>query len=229
MREALANGAVLVWRVPVRDDCPTALLSDDEQDRANRLRQEDARHRFVSSRTALRTILGKLLEKEPGALAFDAGEHGKPFLASPASSLNFNAAHSGDKVLIAIADTLEVGVDIEVIEAGRDLEGIAHRYFRPEEYTALARLPDDERPQVFTQVWTRKEAYLKARGTGIRGGLASFSVSIPPQPPKLTGGTDGGTWSMADIACGEGYAATVCAAGGPLQVLIRDWEWGAQP
>jgi 4'-phosphopantetheinyl transferase len=224
MREAIAGGAVGVWRVPVGESPPLALLSDDERERAERLRVEEARARFVACRVALRGILSNLTGAPMDAITFGAGEYGKPFLVAPQSTLHFNAAHSGGMGLVAVADGCEVGIDIETVDPERDMEPIAHRYFRPEEYAALSRLRDMERARTFTAVWTRKEAYLKARGTGIRGGLASFSVTVPPTPPRLVHGMDRGVWSMAEINCGSEYAATVCAAGRSLQVCVRDWD-----
>lgn len=229
MKDALANGAVGVWRIPAMELPGAPVLNAEEKARAERLRNEGARIRFVVGRVALRMILGELLRVGPETLEFGAGLHGKPLLLNASDDLRFNIAHSGAKALIAVANAREVGVDIETIEQDRDLEGIAHRYFRPEEYAALARLSDAERPAIFTRVWTRKEAYLKARGTGIRGGLASFAVTIPPEPPRLASDPAGAAWSFADIDCGDGYAAAICAAGRPLQLLLREWDWSPGP
>jgi len=223
MRQAIEEGAVGVWRVAIAKAPPMDALSPGERTRANRLRHEGARARFVACRTALRGILSELLDIAPDKVVFGVGEFGKPFIDSPDTTLRFNAAHSGSIGLIAVAKDREVGIDIESIDPGRDIEAIAHRYFRPEEYTALARLPDSERPRIFTAIWARKEAYLKARGTGIRGGLASFSVSVPPDPPRLIAGGDWGAWALADMDCGGGHAAAVCAAGHPMHVIVRDW------
>ena len=114
---------------------------------------------------------------EPMRHEIRAGKLGKPYLPD-APAFQFNLSHSGERVLCAVSDR-PVGCDVERIE--RDLTGLARRFFHPEEQAALAAVPEEERNALFVRLWTRKESYLKAKGTGISESLSGFSAVSPPR------------------------------------------------
>jgi 4'-phosphopantetheinyl transferase len=161
------------------------LLSADERDRIGRLRFEAHRERALLSRGILRWLLGAYSRTAPDKLVFLYGAHGKPALASP-GSLHFNASHSGDYAAFAVTRLGDAGVDIEL--ARDDLarrEEIAARYFAAGEHEQLRRVPETQRTQAFFNLWTRKEAFVKARGDGLFSGLDQFEVSLD-EPRLLT-------------------------------------------
>ena len=124
----------------------------------------------------------------------------------------------------------------------RATAGIARRFFSPREVDALFALPEHLRAAAFFRCWTRKEAYIKAKGRGLSIPLASFAVSLAPQQPAALIWTGDGTseqphrWSLDDIAldkidadihASQGYAAAL-AVEGP-QPDVRLWNWGSLP
>jgi 4'-phosphopantetheinyl transferase len=128
----------------------------------------------------LRRLLGAELQRDPAALDFQAGSHGKPRLAGAdaGSGLEFNLSHSGDHALLGCAWRHELGVDIEQWRDMRDEAALVQRYFSPAEQVAYAALPAARRSRGFFQCWTRKEAYVKAVGLGLGLPLDSFDVSL---------------------------------------------------
>ena len=103
------------------------------------------------------------------------GEHGKPYFefVSEELSFEFNISHSGDYVAVAVG-VVPVGVDIQIVQNNR--MKLAGRFFSVEENEALDGLADEEKLQRFFQIWTRKEALLKADGCGITIDLRGFST-----------------------------------------------------
>jgi 4'-phosphopantetheinyl transferase len=177
--------AIDVWSIDL-DAAPEELadlLDHDERARANRFVFPAHSRRFVAARGHLRVLLGTYLGCAPEAVAFDYGAWGKPTLRAPASQgLSFNLAHSGGQALITVGRTEALGIDIEVM---RPMEGwldIATRTFAHGEINALQALPPPKQMDGFFACWTRKEAIIKFWGEGLSADLASFDVSIDPQP-----------------------------------------------
>ena len=207
-----------------------ATLSADERARADRFVFDEHRHRFIVARAMLRDVLGRYLQVQPADVRFYYGPHGRPELTGVPSSLRFNLSHSRDLALLAVADRIDVGIDVEAIRADFATLEIAARFFSRHEIAALQRL-DAEGAQVdaFFSCWTRKEAYIKARGVGLSLGLDTFDVTLEPGAPAELLATrhdddDAALWSMAAIAAGVGYAAAVCAAVTPLLLQGYDWQ-----
>lgn len=153
-----------------------AVLSEDERARASRYRRHADRQRAVSGRAALRRLLGARLRREPSTLSFTANRHGKPALQDGGAV--FNLAHSGNCVLIALADdnTLEaVGVDVERHDDSLDFAALAAYAFTAQERAALAQTPHAPTAAFFAN-WAAKEAVLKAVGVGIAEHLQALSI-----------------------------------------------------
>lgn len=193
------------------------LLSEDERARAARFKVEHARRAFVVSRGFLRTILGNALGCAPRIVRLGEGPHGKPFLtgAHAGSGIEFNVSHSGDLFLYALSRGRTLGVDVERKKEERELEKLAQRYFAPAEARLLLeQATPEERLDSFYRCWTRKEAYLKAKGTGLTTRLAAFAVTFLPgvAPAMLhteVEGEDPATWRVFDVPVPEGYAAAL--------------------
>ena len=159
------------------------LLSEDEIARADRFVLPEVRKRFVAGRGLLRVLLAGHLGTDPSALAFCYGPHGKPALEGPPHRLSFNLSHSAHMVVCAVSRSGELGIDVERLRPAVKYEAIARRFFSPHETAALLALPPASRPRAFFACWTRKEAYIKAKGGGLTIPLSSFDVSLAPGEP----------------------------------------------
>lgn len=163
-----------------------SLLSEEERIRARRFRFPKDQLQFTVARGLLRIMLGRYLNKPPAELCFHYGAQGKPSLLDERGSvhrLRFNLAHSDAVIVYAVSWQQEVGIDVEHIRAETSYETIAEQFFSPTEVAALRALPFTQQPQAFFNCWTRKEAYIKARGEGLSFPLDEFEVSLASQAP----------------------------------------------
>jgi len=181
---------VHLWTIDQRTVSATRLqemrqtLNEAECAKVTRFKFESLKQTAVISRGSLRLILGRYLPIPPQAIQFITNDQDKPFLVPPAE-LQFNVAHSGDFVLIAVSKTA-VGVDIEQIKPDRAYKMIARRFFSEWETAVFNTIPAANQAQAFYHCWTRKEAYLKGIGTGLTTELDSFDVEFrPDREPAL--------------------------------------------
>lgn len=200
-------------------------LTEEERARAARFLREEDRQRCLLGRWAIRRLCAEEMCVEPRAVELGATVKGKPFLVSTGATLQFNLAHSGDCVALAWGRGGPVGVDVEMIEGGRErpfLE-IAGTAFSPQEQEVLERISSRAAAwkaglaETFFRIWARKEAIVKAEGCGIAGGLQSFSVArwagAGAQWPELVEHPGAGrTWRVEEFAGRRGYAAAVAMA-----------------
>ena len=192
-----------------------ALLSADEQARADRYRQEDDVARFVAGRGALRRILGERTRLNPRTLVFAEGDGRKPALADH-PSVHFNLSHSGDFVLIALAAE-PVGVDIEAM---RDIDhrALATMNFHPDEIAAMDAQADPRAS--FFQIWANKEAFLKAIGVGLTDQLTAINIALAGGRVDAPVSLSPHTWHATQLDAPPGYKASLVTAGaGPT---LRD-------
>jgi len=218
---SLHRDEIHVWRIkqPLglgAADLLLSFLSEDELARAERFHFADDRNRYIHSRGALRSLLGRYLGAHPGELRFCYSPRGKPELASDlgGSRLQFNLAHSGEMIAYAFVHKHRIGIDLEKIRFDFPVEEIAERFFSEAERNALRRLKMSERHTAFFRCWTRKEAYLKATGDGLSMPLSDFDVSIDPEQPArlLATRPDPGEacrWHMESLDCGPNYSAAL--------------------
>ncbi len=224
----LSDDEIHVWCVELDSVAEVAALaaclSADERERAHGLLSGDHQRRFVVARGTLRQLLGCYLGQDPSGVAFAHGAHGKPFL--PEETLHFNVSHTHQLALYAIAQSRQVGVDVERMRPQVAHEQIAARFFSVEEQEALAELPTEERRTAFYNIWTRKEAYVKARGDGIAAGLDTFAVSLGATAALLRsdeGPNEVARWKLMALEPAGGYAAALCGAGATWR--LRSWLW----
>lgn len=157
-----------------------ASMSQEERATDQRFLVEPARRLHRIARGMQREVLSSYL---PGTsareLRFVSGANGRPALAPPfdASGLDFNLAHTRGLAVLAVARGGPVGIDVELYDKKVPLQ-VARRYFSAVEADALEALPRDAQPRRFLRLWTLKEAYLKAVGVGITGGLGSMTFRI---------------------------------------------------
>ena len=205
------------------------ILSSDERERADRFHFEVDRRRGVIGRGCLRLLLGQILDLPANELQFEYDEFGKPGLIPRHDlPLQFNVSHSGDLILIAITIGRAVGVDVERIRTDLDPDGIAARFFSADERKILASLAGPVRYQAFFTCWTRKEAYLKAKGVGLSLPLDQFDVSfLPNETPRLLAtrpdSAEAARWRLEALDVAAGYVAALAAPGSAWK--LKCWNW----
>lgn len=159
-------------------------LNDAERERQHRFKNPRAQHTYLLSRALLRGCLSGHCSRPPEQLQFAYGKAGKPYLCQTQSDIAFNLSHSGQWLALAVSQQGAVGVDIEQPEKPRDVIKIARHYFHRSEYRALANLPAKAQEREFYRLWTLKEAFFKARGTGISEGLENIRFNDGKTPIK---------------------------------------------
>jgi 4'-phosphopantetheinyl transferase len=204
-------------------------LAPDELARANRFHFQRHRNSFIATRGVLRDLLGRYLDRSPAELEFDYSPRGKPSLqATPLGrSVSFNVSHSHGLALLAFAPGCHVGVDVELIRRDFACEEIAKRYFSPQEVTELEALPTSLQAEGFFLCWTRKEAYIKARGEGLHIPLDSFHVSLTPGRRVSLQSADSSRWTLRSLNPGPEYAAALAGEGSDWQLRCWNWKSGA--
>ena len=223
-----------MWRFSLDAAAPEckaleAILSPSELERADGIRIEMHRRRYIVGHGRLRRILARYLAESSDAIEFGRHPRGKPFI-NPAQNpfdIQFNFSHTADTGLVAIAIGRTLGVDVEEHRDDVDMELIARRQFAPGEQDRLVSLPREERSAAFYRCWTRKEAYLKALGDGIAGGLQGFEVSfLANETPALLRAKGGPEecrrWSVVALDAGPGLSAACVVEGLPARVVCLD-------
>ena len=228
----LAADQVHVWRLDLNQPPQqlaelVRLLAPDERQRVENFRADQHRQRFIAARGVLRRLLGGYLQCEPGQIRFAYNDQGKPALApAPDPPLHFNLSHSHDLALYALTRARLVGIDVEFIRPRTAIAPIARRFLAAAERRALEAVPPADKTRAFFTCWTRKEAYLKARGEGIVNGLNRFVVALQPDAPALLSSPDEPAetdrWRFADLHPGPGYLGALCAEG---QWDLQQYQW----
>jgi len=228
---SLGSAEAHVWRAsleqPVRIvESLYRILSPDEQARANRFHFEKDRRHFIVARASLRKLLGQYLAIQPTKLRFAYGDYGKPQLA-PAildqpAKLNFNLAHADGLAVYAFTRLGEIGVDLERVKPAFAGEDIARRFFSEAEVNSFDQLPAEDRPLAFFNCWTRKEAFIKAKGLGLSLPLDQFDVTLAPdQEASLLrmrwDESEASRWSLRALEIGPGYV-------GAVAIEAHDWQ-----
>jgi 4'-phosphopantetheinyl transferase len=210
--EVLPEGEAHVWllnpegiREPALLERYLALLGPRERERHQRLRRERSRREFLVAHALARATLSRYAPVPPDAWAFSLGEHGRPEISGPAHKerLRFNLSHASGMVACAVIRELDIGVDVESSARRLRHRDLAQRFFGEAEVAALEALPPEQRRQRFLEIWTLKEAYLKARGCGISIPLRSFQFQLSNcEPPRIrfdtaAVGDDAASWQFA--------------------------------
>lgn len=195
-------------------------LDLEERERASRFHFEKHRRRFIAGRGVLRLLLGRYLGIAPEAVRFVYGPYGKPSLAEAhgASGLRFNVSHSHELAVYGFVQEREIGVDVEYVKDDFQSEEIAVRFFSAREVQTLTALPQDERHAAFFRCWTRKEAYIKAIGSGLSHPLDQFDVTLTADEPAalLRDAQDAeafARWEMFNLEFAERYKGALIVEG----------------
>ncbi|HLC42886.1 MAG TPA: 4'-phosphopantetheinyl transferase superfamily protein [Methylomirabilota bacterium] len=205
-------------------------MAEDERRRAERFKFEKGRCQYIVARARLRAILARYLHVEPGRVQFSYTSYGKPLLADEFQNhgLRFNVSHANGMALYAVTRGREIGVDLEYTGRRIDADRIAERFFSDREVSKLSSLPTHARELAFYTCWTRKEAYIKAKGTGLTLPLKSFDVSLCPREPAALLRTEGdpreaSRWSLNELRPSSGYVAALAVEGRDWR--LKCWSW----
>lgn len=229
--EAGAVQAVLLGLAGVEKALPGGVLSAEEETRSRRLISASVRSGFIGGRWLVRSVLATVAGVSPHSLEFRAGSHGKLFLVDHESlAASFNLSHSGDLAAVALVRGRRIGIDIEAERPLTDSALLARRILGPSERKRLESLPERARAAALLTAWTRKEAVLKAIGTGISGGLSSIEglpESIAADSPYFTGcaAEPSTRWCVLTLAMPPGFRGAI-AVDGEVPSLV---SWQAVP
>lgn len=191
----LPENEVHVWHLPLGqaaqhdlERCYDQLLTSEERQRCERFAFERDRRQFLAGRSLLRIVLSKYTAIPPHLWRFRVNDFGKPTIESPATGpdLRFSVTHTSSVAAVAVAVGFQVGVDAECVSRSTDWQTVAEKYFAPEEWGYLESLSDAEQRAGFFQIWTLKEALLKAVGQGLSIPLNAFRFEFPVgQSPQV--------------------------------------------
>jgi 4'-phosphopantetheinyl transferase len=256
----LSLSRVYIWRVSLNRSAAysrahlaswRAMLSAEELCKSEKFSSEKLCHDYIASHAALRFALGHCLGISPLSVQYanDPASKNEGGSASAATTkprlllvgergnhptnLHFNLSHTRAAALIGVALGRELGVDIEWHRPLGDLHDMAQNVMSKLELERWLAMPSAEQTRGFYNVWTRKEAYLKAIGLGLYRSLHDVTVPVSASPIEPQSGEAflvkddcaGGNWTLRDIPVSEGYSASVCREGsGTFDLAIEDLD-----
>jgi 4'-phosphopantetheinyl transferase len=236
IRRILGRNSIDVWVIKTFEvlnnlDRYSRILSPDEYIRANRFYFKKDRVRFTITHGVLRLLLGSYIGIEPTEIKFYLNEYGKPYLEHRIGieNIQFNISHSRDLILLAFARDLEVGVDIEFVREDLANQEIAERFFSRVEIDDLTSLPKSLQIAAFFACWTRKEAFIKAKGMGLSIPLDSFDVSLGESSSNLLKTTyldpdEKNQFFIQDMKTLDGYKSAICVKGTGWHTKLLGWN-----
>lgn len=232
---ALKPGVVHVWTLLPELEGGTEwsqLLSAAERDKAQRFRFPEHSARYVADHARMRLLLAAYLDSDPQRLPFIENRQGKPRMDWPDCRLRFNLSHTHGMTLLAVCLDAELGVDIERLRAIEDRQEIAAFHFSPREVAALEQEPEARRDLAFLRCWTRKEAYVKARGEGLSLPLDQFTVSLDERAALLDCQWDPqetSRWQMENVHPGAAHVAALVIEQGTWSLEHFHWPVSGSP
>lgn len=228
----LAPNQVHVWSVnkPNHTDRLSnywSILNEVERERASKYRFDNDRDCFVIARGVLRKLLGNYLNMSPEAINFKFGKYGKPFLIA-SNGIEFNVSHSGDTIVLGFIKDDIIGVDVEFTKRKIEINKIVEHFFSDEEIAALFSLDKSYHTQAFYNCWTRKEAFIKALGSGLSFPLDQFVVSLDSAKEALLLDTkwdakEKKNWVLKSFEPAENYIGAVSVKG--LVTDLKYWRY----
>jgi 4'-phosphopantetheinyl transferase len=232
----ISQHSIQVWIVRVAGQAMERwrpILTSGEWERTMRFRMPADQARFAVTRGVLRTLLGRYLQLPGTAIVFSANEYGKP---AAEGGIKFNVAHSGDYGLLAFTRGGEVGVDVERMSGDRVVSDLARRVLSATEYERFEAVAENARTTTFFQIWTLKEAVLKALGSGLSIAPECLEMAFYPDEPRLLGCSaneigDVNEWTVRSISIGDGGYAAALAVRMKMPVIevkrFRESDWPA--
>jgi len=212
------------------DVCDSALsyyqsrLSKDELARLETIKFSDRRKQFITTRSLTRQILADCINIACDKICFKSNQYGKPLCSQPANAVHFNISHSHSRGLIAVNLDTILGVDIQHQRNQKNILKLATRFFAPDEITLLKQTPESELKNIFYHIWVRKEALLKAAGTGLSLGLSKYAVvadslNTTQSDVKI----DSSSYFINDLPAPEHYSAALALKTHNEQFSLTQW------
>ncbi|MEV0911053.1 4'-phosphopantetheinyl transferase family protein [Streptomyces hokutonensis] len=210
----------VIWSPATDGEDVRALLTEAERERYRQFHEAADRARFVTGRALTRATMSRFLGVPPDRLEFSrtcrrcGGPHGKPEV--PGASVDFSLSHSGEHVLLAVAEHVEVGVDVERT-SGQNSDRLAARVLSATERSRFAAVAPGRRDHAFRVYWTRKEALLKSVGQGVLSAMEEITVSDAEEQAELVAWgarTDVSRFELTDLRAPSGYVAALAVHGG---------------
>ena len=207
-----------------------SILSRDEVERAMRFVFEKDRNHYIAGRGLLRSILGCYLRTAPTQIEFVYGENGKPALKTGQGhkTIEFNLSHSKDLVVYAFTWNRQLGVDVEYVKPMPDMDDFSERYYSARETVFLNSLTGTQKESVFFKLWTSKEAFLKANGSGLIEPLNEVEVSLETWK-SFTSNTIGkdstqtAHWHLEMFNPAPGYQAALAFEGDEAKISFQNF------
>ena len=190
--------------------------------RLHEMRSPVARLQFAAGRWLARRVLARRIGCTEAEIELAVDTHGRPSLAS--GGIDFNLSHAGSCVVIALSE-VRVGIDVESVERTRDWRAIAQRFFSPAETAAIEACTAQQRRMTFFRIWVRKEAFVKALGTGVATGFDRFDVSAGTEAALLAArieGVEAAEWSIVDFEPGAGHLGAVAVRATRPRIRVRE-------
>ena len=160
------------------------LLNEAESIQQKRFHFDKHRHQYLVARALVRSVLSRYsADIAPKEWVFEKNQYGKPFITKVQLKLplKFNLSHTDNMILLAVSLGNEVGVDVEPLSRNTHVLELASNIFTPDEYQQLLNLPDEHQKDRFFDLWTLKEAYIKACGMGLSIPLNEFTYDFPQE------------------------------------------------
>ena len=225
----LRENAVHIWLVETNGESISLgdfkdLLSSVEQDRASKFKFETDRRRYITAHAALRSILSIYVNSPARELQFASGPYGKPKLAPihDKKKIAFNLSHSHELALIAVTQGREIGVDVERVREDFAFDEVAQRFFTTREVAALHALPLHLQREAFYKCWTSKEAFLKAKGTGLSGQLDEVEMMLTDHVVRVKGTVP--NLSLIELTVDGDYVAALVVDGVEPRLTYYAWD-----
>ncbi|MEQ8187731.1 MAG: 4'-phosphopantetheinyl transferase superfamily protein [Candidatus Eremiobacterota bacterium] len=227
----IENNEVHIWLASLNIDRTFVetlkkILSEDEIKRAEKFYFQKDRNHFIACRGILRNILGFYLNINPGEIKFSYNPYGKPSLNETEKKLSFNLSNSHGMAIYGITCNRDIGIDIEHIPKDFSWEDIVKNFFSEKEIRSLYQIPTHLQKKAFFNGWTRKEAYIKAKGKGLSIALDSFDVSLTPgKPAELleVRGEEKSRWFLKEIILDPDYVSAIAVESHNLK--FKYWKF----
>lgn len=186
------------------------LLNEYEQEKSASFTRLNIKNKYIKTRAELRKVLSTYLNIEPRQIIIETGEYGKPFLLK--EPLFFNLSHTRNRLVIAVSNIGDIGVDIEQVIARKSLAALVKKCFSEEESVYWHTLSEQQKTLMFYRFWVRKEAFVKAVGRGLALGLDRCVINPVEQAHFLEIPVDYGlplNWKIVDVPIDEEHVCTV--------------------
>lgn len=210
------------------------ILSEDEIERAERYHFQEHCRQFILTHGVLRHILARYLQVRgeninPKAIQFRYGRFGKPEIGGKDNqppndaAITFNTSRSRDTAVYAISLDCKVGIDVEYVRPISEIDGIISTHFSDFEKQWLKTVTPDERLAAFYNCWCRKEALLKAIGSGLSEPLNRFSVISESGDNVRFVQAKEEPWELIDLNISDGYCAALAVQSGFDKITCFEW------